>query len=169
MLRPPPELGSKPVVAAPVPDKPVEPDRPKGETSPATTPTTPATPPAAPKMARILVRSKPTDADIYRGAEYLGRTMASVNVPFGQDKVDLTLKKRGYKDYPLPVVPNQDRSFQADLVADKKGSSSSAKPSVSTAKPTGTTTKPVAESKPEGKPETKPTGKLRDLKDPFAN
>jgi serine/threonine protein kinase len=165
VLRPAPAIDIKPVVTAPAvgPDKPVEPSTPKPETNPVA-----ATPPAKP--ARILIRSKPSDADIFNGDELLGRTSASVNVPAGQEQVVLTVKKRGFKDYSLPFVPSQDRAFEITLLADKKASSSSSKSTPSSKTPSSKTPSTKApESKPETKPESKPTGKLRDLKDPFAN
>jgi serine/threonine protein kinase len=134
-----------PVVATPVVPKPVEPP-PK---------------PAAPVRHELSIKSDPGDADVFNGLERLGSTPLTLNWDESSAPVALILKKKGYKDAPLPVMANKNHEYVVPMVRMKSGSA----PSRPTVKPST----PVAAPPVEAKPETKPAGKLRDLKDPFAN
>ena len=137
---------AKPVSAAPVPPKPVEPARPTSYT--------------------MSISTQPSGADVFNGPERLGVTPCNVVLRASPAPVELTLKKKGYKDQALKLVADKDHDFVTDLMA-------LAKPHAP-ARPTVKSTAPVASpaptaAKPDAPSSAKPAGKLRDLKDPFAN
>ncbi len=163
-------------VMRPAPTPPVvkEPSTPQAAKDPVVAPPPrPETPdkaatnePAKPLVrVRNLIRSKPPDAEVYVRDELVGRTPFSLELPQSSETVLVTIRKRGFKEKALPIVPEKDRNFEVEL---KKDSSAPSGKSTPTAKP-DKATKPAAEVKPEPKSEPKPAGKLRDLKDPFAN
>jgi serine/threonine-protein kinase len=133
----------------------------------------PPPPPAAKEPARptsftASISTNPSGAEIFSGAERLGVTPFNVVLPASDTPVELTLKKKGYKDALLKVVPNRDHDFVNDLVAAAHGHATSPRP----ARPEPAAVKPAAKpepAKPAEAPAPKPAGKLRDLKDPFAN
>jgi hypothetical protein len=89
-----------------------------------------------------------------------------VVLPASEKPVELTLKKKGYKEQTLHVVPDRDHDFDADLMSAGKPHERPVGKTPKSSAPT--VAAPVAA--PEKKPEApKPAGKLRDLKDPFAN
>jgi hypothetical protein len=142
-----------PVVATP--PKPVEP------------PPKPVAPPK-PTQFTMSISTQPAGAEVFNGAERLGTTPCNVTLAASETPVELMLKKKGYRDQPLKVVPDRDHDFVADLMAAAKPTHAPAKTPKSTAPVATTPTPPV--TKPEAPKETpKPAGKLRDLKDPFAN
>jgi serine/threonine-protein kinase len=132
----------KPVVA-PVEKKPVEPPRPTKYT--------------------MSINTQPAGAEVFSGAERMGVTPCNVVLPASDKAVELTLKKKGYKDQSLKIVADRDHDYLADLMAAGKPHATPSKGPKSSA-PTPVAT--PAEKKPEA---PKPAGKLRDLKDPFAN
>jgi serine/threonine-protein kinase len=138
----------KPVVAPPpVEKKPVEPPKPTKFT--------------------VSVTTQPAGADVFNGAERLGVTPCNIVLPASDKMVELTLKKKGYKDQSLKVVPDRDHDFVADLMSAAKPHE---RPVAKTPKSTAPVATPTVAPPPEKKPEApKPAGKLRDLKDPFAN
>ena len=145
----PKPLLTAPVVAAPKPAPPVEPPKPVG--------------PPKPSTYTMSINTQPAGAEVFNGAERLGTTPCNVVLPASKTAVDLMLKKKGYKEQTLKVVPDKDHDFLVDLM-------SAAKPHAPAAKPTKSSAPTVAAPAPAPKPETpKPAGKLRDLKDPFAN
>jgi serine/threonine-protein kinase len=155
MKKPPPL--PKPVEAAPI--------------TPVVTPLKPEAPkPAEPKVAAshdIAIGSNPTEAEIFEGAEKLGVTPATLKMTESDQPRTLTLHKKGFKDYSLVVTPSKDRTYVPALLrAHEASGHPSSKPAVAQ-KPVVAPAAP--EAKPETKPEPKPAGKLRDLKDPFAN
>jgi hypothetical protein len=122
----------------------------------------------APKVvppSDISITSTPSEADIFSGQEKLGTTPAKLSYKADTAPFDVVIRKKGYKDQKLRIVPDRSREYVLDLQSSRSSSSGSSKPTV---KPS---VKPaVAETpKVEVKPEVKPAGKLRDLKDPFAN
>ncbi len=119
--------------------------------------------PAAPVKHELKINSQPADADVFDGVERLGPTPLVLNWVESSVPKTLVLKKKGYKDTPLVVVADHDREYVPPMVSTHHSGST---------KPAGKSTAPVAapvEVKPEVKAEPKPAGKLRDLKDPFAN
>ena len=136
----------KPVVAPPVEKKPVEPPKPTQFTT--------------------SINTQPSGAEVFNGAERLGVTPCNVVLPASEKPVELTLKKKGYKEQTLHVVPDRDHDFVADLMSAGKPHERPVGKTPKSSAPT--VAAPVAA--PEKKPEApKPAGKLRDLKDPFAN
>jgi serine/threonine-protein kinase len=126
--------------------------------------------PAAPTTAKMTVRTQPPGADVYNGFERLGATPGPFELPSSTNSVELTLKKKGYADKKLSVVPDHDREFDVELR--KSGHDHSATPRAA-APPRNAIASPAATPDPTPPPpkpaEPKPAGKLRDLKDPFAN
>jgi serine/threonine-protein kinase len=147
--KPPPPPA--PVVAAP-PPRPVEPPKPVE-----------APRPAAPVLSKVQIESTPSEAEIFNGPEKLGVTPASLEFKPDTAAFEVVLKKKGYKDQKLRVSPDKSRDYVVELSAERKPSSGS-RPS----SPKPATREPEARQ-PETKTEAKPAGKLRDLKDPFAN
>jgi len=141
-------LTAPPVVAVPAP-VPVAP---------------PLAKPAAPVKYQITIKSMPADAEVFEGVERLGVTPLTLDWKESAVVHNLVVKKKGFKDKPLPVVADRNHDFEFAL--DSAHHSGSSKPTV-VAKPTAPVAAPVAPAEP--KAEAKPAGKLRDLKDPFAN
>ncbi len=139
----------KPVVAKPVdPPKPVEPPKPTQFT--------------------VSINTQPTGADVFNGNERLGVTPCNFFLPASETPVELVLKKHGWKDQPIKIVPDKDHDFVADLMPVAKTSHPSGKTPKSSA-PTVATTPATPKNDTPAKDTPKPAGKLRDLKDPFAN
>jgi serine/threonine protein kinase len=132
-----------PVVAPPVAPKPAVPLK-----------------PAAPLRHELIIKSDPTDADVFNGLERLGSTPVTLRWDESKTPVALVLKKKGYKDSSLKVTADKNHEYVVPLARARSGAS-----------PTHPAVKPVQPlaAPPEPKPEPKPAGKLRDLKDPFAN
>jgi hypothetical protein len=148
-----------PVVAAVTPTPPVEAAKPPVE---APKPVEPA----RPTQFTMAISTQPAGADVFNGAERLGVTPCNVVLPAGTGAVELMLKKKGFKDQPLKVVPDRDHDFLADLSPAARPHAP-AKPTVKSTAPVAATPTPAA--KAADSPAPKPAGKLRDLKDPFAN
>jgi serine/threonine-protein kinase len=168
-MRPGPSPSQPPVIAAsPTPTTaPTAMPTTAPTTTPAPAPTavepTPK-PAAAPAKSTITIGSNPADAEIFNGPERLGVTPAKLELDATTAAFDVVLKKKGYKEAKLRVQPDRNREYVLDL---QKASSSSSGTKVSLPKPPPTPP-PTTASKPPA-PESKPAGKLRDLKDPFAN
>jgi hypothetical protein len=117
--------------------------------------------PVVPAKSKVLIESTPPGADVFNGSERLGTTPATLTFAPDTAPFDVVVRKKGFKDGKLHVTPDHDREYVVELPA----SGSSSHHERPTAKPVVAT----PEVKPEPKPEPKPAGKLRDLKDPFAN
>jgi serine/threonine-protein kinase len=130
---------SPPPVAAPAPKK------------------EPAPPPVV--SSKIQIESTPRDAEVFSGAEKLGVTPTTLDYKPDTAPFEVVLKKKGYKEQKLRVNPDRNREYVVELVAERKPT-----PSRAVSKPS-----PAATEKAEPKQDIKPAGKLRDLKDPFAN
>jgi hypothetical protein len=120
--------------------------------------------PAKPSRYTMSINTQPAGAEVFNGSERLCVTPCNVPLPASETPVDLMLKKKGFKEQTLKIVPDKDHDYLVDLMSTPKPHAPSAKTPKSTA-PAAT---PAAT--PAAKPEApKPAGKLRDLKDPFAN
>ena len=129
--------------------------------------------PPRPTQFTMAIATQPSGAEVFNGAERLGTTPCNVVLPASEKPVELMLKKKGWKDQPLKIVPDRDHDFVADLMPASHSSHASTSPKGAkstapvAARPETPTAKPET---PTAKPEAaKPAGKLRDLKDPFAN
>jgi hypothetical protein len=121
--------------------------------------------PPKPTQFTQAINTNPAGAEVFRGPERLGLTPFNVVLPAGSTVVEITLKKKGFKDQVLKVTPDKDHDYVFDMVA-QKTHTASPRPAVKSTAPATAT--PTPATKPEaGTP--KPAGKLRDLKDPFAN
>jgi len=149
-------LGKKPPPAPPPVAKPVV--APVVEAKPVAPPAKPVEP-AAPAVSKIQVESTPSGADVFTGAEKLGVTPVTLEYKPDAPPVELSIRKKGWKEGKLKVNPDHSRDYVVELVVERREHSSSKPPVAKPAPP---------ETKPELKQEVKPAGKLRDLKDPFA-
>jgi hypothetical protein len=119
--------------------------------------------PVKPAMSKITIRTTPADAEVFNGPERLGTTPANLEFTSDTAAFEVTIKKKGYKDQKFRLTPDHNREYVIDLVSARSPSSGQSgkikeKPIYSVDKTPDT-----------AKPEVKPAGKLRDLKDPFAN
>jgi predicted Ser/Thr protein kinase len=135
----------KPIVAPVEPPKPVEPARPSKYT--------------------MTINTQPSGAEVFNGPERLGTTPCKVELAASEQPVSLTMKKHGFKDQSFKVVADKDHDFLVDLAA--VGKAHTTKPTVKSTAPVVQPTAPAP--KPAEPAAPKPAGKLRDLKDPFAN
>jgi serine/threonine-protein kinase len=129
--------------------------------------------PAKPTQYTMSIATQPAGADVFNGAERLGVTPCKVVLAASQTAVELELKKKGWKEQTLKIVPDKDHDYLADLTPAQHTHTSSAQKGQGTG-PKGTrpsALKPaVGATTPPAKPDApKAAGKLRDLKDPFAN
>jgi eukaryotic-like serine/threonine-protein kinase len=151
MKKPPP----KPEVTAPPPIAAV----------PAPVPVAPPpAKPSAPVKYQITIKSTPAEADVFEGVERLGPTPLVLNWTESAAVHNLVVKKHGFQDKPLTVVVDRNHDYEFAMTSVHHGGSSKPTP---VAKPTSPLVAPAVPAEP--KPEAKPAGKLRDLKDPFAN
>jgi eukaryotic-like serine/threonine-protein kinase len=122
--------------------------------------------PAKPTHYMMTINTQPPGADVFNGPERLGVTPCNVSLPASDKAVELVMKKKGFKDQPLKIVADKDHDYLSDLTAIAHSHPSAVK----TPKSTTPTVATTPAEKPAAKPEQpKPAGKLRDLKDPFAN
>jgi serine/threonine-protein kinase len=146
--KPAPIVEQKPVATKPVePPKPVE--------------------PAKPTHYTMSISTQPAGAEVFNGAERLGTTPCNVVLPASETPVELMIRKHGWREQPLKIIPDKDHDFVADLMPAAKTSHPSGKAPKSSAPTATAPTAPKADTPAKDAP--KPAGKLRDLKDPFAN
>jgi len=123
--------------------------------------------PVAPSSYQISVRSEPSGADVFQGMERLGATPLTHDFASSTKELELVVKKKGYKDQKLRFAPDRNHDFVLPLQSAHHAGSAPVIVRPQTKPEAKPEVKP--EAKPEVKPEAKPAGKLRDLKDPFAN
>ncbi|HEY7955499.1 MAG TPA: serine/threonine-protein kinase [Polyangia bacterium] len=121
-----------------------------------------ALPPAAPQKSQLSFRSTPPEAELWSGPERIGVTPINLEYTRDTKPFEVTIKKRGFHDYRLTVAPDRNREYVVELTPLRRPErpSKSSKPAKQSSTSTATQS---------AKPEVKPAGKLRDLKDPFAN
>jgi serine/threonine-protein kinase len=121
--------------------------------------------PSKPSKFTMSISTQPSGAEVFNGVEILGTTPCDIELDASTTPVELTLKKKGYRDQPLKVIPDRNHDFLADLLPAAKAHAP--------ARPAHAASAPVVAPPPPSKPAepapSKPAGKLRDLKDPFAN
>ncbi len=104
----------------------------------AETPPAPAVP-GTPDKVTIKFESRPGGAQVMNKGtgEALGTTPFDHEFPYGKEPVDLVLKKAGFEEQPMSVVPDMPRGLSTTLVAERVAvETPAAKPSVkSTPKP----------------------------------
>ena len=112
---PPRPAPTAPVVAAPSrrPPRPVEPPKPTSYT--------------------MSINTQPAGAEVFNGAERLGTTPCNVVLPASESSVDLMLKKKGFKEQTLKVVPDKDHDFLVDLMGVTKPHAAPAHPAKASA------------------------------------
>jgi serine/threonine-protein kinase len=134
----------------------------------------PAAPPppveAKPTQFTMAIDTVPAGAEVMNGAEVLGVTPFDLVLPVSTTPVELTLKKKGFRDQSLKVTPDKNHHYLADLLPASRAKPAPAKPAA--AKPARPEAPAAATPAKPAAPEPaapKAAGKLRDLKDPFAN
>jgi hypothetical protein len=137
----------------------------------------PAPPPAPPKVVEftMAIDTVPAGAEVMNGAEVLGVTPFDLVLPSSATPVELTLKKKGFRDQTLKVTPDKNHHYLADLLPASRTKPAAAKPAA--AKPASRPSRAgepgavAAPPKPSAAEPAAPkaAGKLRDLKDPFGN
>lgn len=109
-------------------------------------PVVPEVPTTAPPAEEITVRfeSEPSKALVFRGEEELGETPHEVTIARGAEEQRFVLRRSGYRDHPVAVVPDRDRTIQSSLERVRRvGGSTATKTSPGgTSPPGGGTTGP---------------------------
>jgi serine/threonine-protein kinase len=82
------------------------------EAPPAITPSS-AFAPAA--MIQVRLSTRPADVEVWLGDGKLGTSGAPIALPRGNERIELRLKKTGYQDESLELVPDRDQSLGASL------------------------------------------------------
>jgi serine/threonine-protein kinase len=154
MRRPKPQPA--PVVAA-APPPPVIAPPPVVAPAPVAVP-----PPAPPATHELNITSTPAEAEVYDGLERLGVTPYKTTLPESKEPMNLTLRKKGFKEEKISLVNDRNHDFVVPLLPLKKSAPAKA-PIASKSQA------PAPPEKTAEPPAVKPAGKLRDLKDPFAN
>ena len=133
-------------------------------------PTTPA--PVVPANVAITFTTQPDGATVFRGDEAQGKTPLTLQVPTGSAPVAYLLRRKGFRDQTVDVLPDRTRSFELDLVREGGGPGLM---KVKVSKKSGGAA--PARSEPAAEPPVPreapappaPPSKLKDLKDPFGN
>jgi serine/threonine-protein kinase len=85
--------------------------------------------PALPAKVKLTIQSKPEKVDVYLGDEKLGTSPDDlIQLPRGDDEVELTLKAPGYLPSKIKVKPSADGVVNAKLVAKPKAKPSTKPP-----------------------------------------
>jgi hypothetical protein len=78
------------------------------------------TPPPATKVT-IRLESEPSGAGVYLADREIGRTPYEHSLDAGSGEVSFLLKRRGYRDHAVAVVPDRDRVIQSALRPSRRG------------------------------------------------
>ncbi|MEO7327554.1 MAG: hypothetical protein ABI193_03175, partial [Minicystis sp.] len=70
-----------------------------------------------PEMIELRLTSRPTDVEVWLGDRKLGSSTSPLQVPRGSERVELRLKKIGFKDEPLLLTPDHDQALDATLTS----------------------------------------------------
>jgi serine/threonine-protein kinase len=81
--------------------------------------------PKKPEMVRISVVSEPPGAKVYRAGKEIGTTPVSFDLEKGEEKVPLTVKRRGYDNGETSFVPDINQRVFLKLVKIKRRTTSS--------------------------------------------
>jgi hypothetical protein len=138
--------------------------------------TKPAAPPEPAPVVQftMAIDTVPAGAEVMNGAEVLGVTPFDLVLPSSATPVELTLKKKGFRDQTLKVTPDKNHHYLADLLPAGRVKPAGGGKSAGGGKP-ARAAEPAAPAAASSKPPAaepaspKAAGKLRDLKDPFAN
>ena len=73
--------------------------------------------PAKPSQYTMSINTQPAGAEVFNGSERLGVTPCNVPLPASETPVDLMLKKKGFKEQTLKIVPDKDHDYLVDLMS----------------------------------------------------
>ena len=68
--------------------------------------------PAKPSRYTMSINTQPAGAEVFNGSERLGVTPCNVPLPASETPVDLMLKKKGFKEQTLKIVPDKDHDYR---------------------------------------------------------
>lgn len=147
-------------------DKPVETPAPTPvAAAPATTPApepakveTPTPAPEPAPVVKVMLKSTPSNAEVYLSGALIGRTPFAVPRPNrGEPALDLVIKADGYKDLSVRIIDLTPEEFPIELEKARKSSSGTAKP-----EPTPTPAPVVDDKKPGKRPGNAPNTEVLD-------
>jgi serine/threonine-protein kinase len=72
-------------------------------------------PPADPTEVEVTFQTTPAKAAIYQGAKKLGDAPGPIKLPFGKEKVALTIKAAGFQDEKVEITPSANVVVPATL------------------------------------------------------
>ncbi len=126
--------------------------------------------PAAPLRYKMEFNSQPSGAEIMRGAERLGTTPQTIEFDANPQPVTILLRHKGYEDLPIEMVADRPHTYEPKLIV-VHGHASHSTPRLP--RLTGHDVRETPEASPPQAPAAAPppshsNGRLRDLKDPFA-
>jgi serine/threonine-protein kinase len=70
---------------------------------------------AAADVIELRLVTRPADAEVWLGDQKLGSAAGPVLVARGTDRVDLRLRKAGFRDEPLTLTPDRNQTLEATL------------------------------------------------------
>ncbi|WP_437686152.1 protein kinase domain-containing protein [Sorangium sp. So ce176] len=105
---------------------PAAPPEPREAREPPEPPVAPAPPPAATaapltvapaETATVRLTTRPADASVWIGDRRVGSAGAPIALPRGSEPVELVLRKPGFKDASVQLIPDRDREMDVSLSA----------------------------------------------------
>lgn len=119
-------------------------------------------------MVEITVQTRPPGAEVLRDEQVQGMTPLTLKLPSGSAIVPLNLRKKGFRDEVLDVVPDKSREYERQLTRPPLGRLGRRQEAIVTVPSTRVVAPPEPSPPPPPKKEESPT-KLRDLKNPFGD
>jgi hypothetical protein len=104
----------------------------------------------------LVLDTKPQGAEVFEGPEHLGTTPLRLRHSKGEAAVTYVLRKLGFRDESLPVVPNRDKELMVELVVKEASPHKVASRKAATATPAPRPAQPSA-----------PKKRVTDLRNPF--
>jgi eukaryotic-like serine/threonine-protein kinase len=95
----------------------IEPSTPAPSALPPATPAEPTVKPdvVAPQLVEVRLATRPADVEVWLGDRKLGGSGATLTLPRGSESVVLSLKKPGFRDETVSLVPDRSQSREATL------------------------------------------------------
>jgi serine/threonine-protein kinase len=73
--------------------------------------------PASAASVSIMLWTKPADVEVWQGAQRLGTSAGPLKLARGTDRVELHLRKEGFADATVSLVPDHDQGIDATLAS----------------------------------------------------
>jgi hypothetical protein len=96
--------------------------------TPAPPPAAAPPPPPAPRMIKARVTSAPPRAEVWWESVKKGETPVELELPAGDDQIELTLKLPGHNDAKAKFYPTSDQDFMVTLTRTKPPKRSGKRP-----------------------------------------